>query len=157
MSTISEEREKKFRFEHNHFVGQEAADPTDARGGSNLSKPRPMFFCSDSGSPRFGLQDAGNIYGRPTNPTEDVFERRIAALEGGVAALAVASGAAAITTPSRHWRRTGTTSSLPKHLRRHLHLLAHTLPWQGVFTLCRPPQPCAAGRRHSRQHQSRLY
>ena len=59
---------------------------------------------------RFGLADAGNIYGRLTNSTQDVFEKRIAALEGGVAALATASGAAAITYTIEHWQQTAVTS-----------------------------------------------
>ena len=79
-------------------VGQESPDPvTDARAVPIYQTSSYVFRNSDHAAARFGLTDAGNIYGRLTNPTEDVFERRIAALEGGVAALAVASGAAAVT------------------------------------------------------------
>jgi len=79
-------------------VGQEEADPvTDARAVPIYATSSYVFHNSQHAADRFGLKDAGNIYGRLTNPTEDVFEKRIAALEGGVAALAVASGAAAIT------------------------------------------------------------
>ena len=79
-------------------VGQEQADPvTDSRAVPIYQTSSYVFHNSDHAEARFGLKDAGNIYGRLTNPTEDVFERRIAALEGGVAALAVSSGAAAVT------------------------------------------------------------
>lgn len=75
-------------------VGQESPDPvTDARAVPIYQTSSYVFRNSDHAAARFGLTDAGNIYGRLTNPTEDVFEQRIAALEGGVAALAVASGA----------------------------------------------------------------
>ena len=78
-------------------VGQEQADPaTDARAVPIYQTTSYVFHNSAHAAARFGLQDPGNIYGRLTNPTEDVFEQRMAALEGGVAALAVASGAAAI-------------------------------------------------------------
>lgn len=79
-------------------VGQEKADPvTDARAVPIYATTSYVFHNSQHAADRFGLRDAGNIYGRLTNSTQDVFEQRIAALEGGVAALAVASGAAAIT------------------------------------------------------------
>ena len=79
-------------------VGQEEADPvTDARAVPIYQTSSYVFHNSDHAAARFALKDAGNIYGRLTNPTEDVFEKRIAALEGGVAALAVGSGAAAVT------------------------------------------------------------
>ena len=79
-------------------VGQETPDPvTDARAVPIYLTSSYVFHNSEHAADRFGLRDAGNIYGRLTNPTEDVFERRIAALEGGVAALAVGSGAAALT------------------------------------------------------------
>ena len=79
-------------------VGQEQADPaTDSRAVPIYQTTSYVFHNSQHAADRFGLRDAGNIYGRLTNSTQDVFEKRIAALEGGVAALAVASGAAAIT------------------------------------------------------------
>ena len=91
--------DRKFKFETLQLhVGQEAPDPvTDARAVPIYQTSSYVFRNCDHAAARFGLADAGNIYGRLTNPTEDVFEQRIAALEGGVAALAVASGAAAVT------------------------------------------------------------
>ena len=92
-----ENRELKFETLQLH-VGQETPDPvTDARAVPIYLTSSYVFHNSEHAADRFGLRDAGNIYGRLTNPTEDVFERRIAALEGGVAALAVGSGAAALT------------------------------------------------------------
>ena len=91
------ERNLKFETLQLH-VGQENPDPaTGARAVPIYQTSSFVFNNSDHAAARFGLQDAGNIYGRLTNPTEDVFEQRMAALEGGVAALAVASGAAAIS------------------------------------------------------------
>ena len=91
---------QKYHFETLQLhVGQEEADPaTDARAVPIYQTTSYVFRNSKHAADRFGLRDAGNIYGRLTNPTEDVFEKRIAALEGGVGALAFASGAAAITT-----------------------------------------------------------
>ena len=91
--------QKKYRFETLQLhVGQEQADPaTGARAVPIYQTTSYVFRNSQHAADRFGLRDAGNIYGRLTNPTEDVFEQRMAALEGGVAAFAVASGAAAIT------------------------------------------------------------
>ena len=81
-------------------IGQEEADPaTDSRAVPIYQTTSYVFKNSAHAAARFGLSDAGNIYGRLTNSTQDVFEKRIAALEGGVAALATASGAAAILTP----------------------------------------------------------
>ena len=94
-----ERKDRKFKFETLQLhVGQEQPDPvTDARAVPIYQTSSYVFRNSQHAADRFGLKDAGNIYGRLTNPTEDVFEKRIAALEGGTAALAVASGAAAIT------------------------------------------------------------
>ena len=91
--------ERNFKFETLQLhVGQEQPDPvTDARAVPIYQTSSYVFRNCEHAAARFGLTDAGNIYGRLTNPTEDVFEKRIAALEGGVAALAVASGAAAAT------------------------------------------------------------
>ena len=90
------ERELRFETLQLH-AGQETADPvTDARAVPIYQTSSYVFHNSDHAAARFNLSDAGNIYGRLTNPTQDVFEQRMAALEGGVAALAVASGAAAI-------------------------------------------------------------
>ena len=92
-------KDRNFKFETLQLhVGQENPDPvTDARAVPIYQTSSYVFRNCDHAAARFGLADAGNIYGRLTNPTEDVFEQRMAALEGGVAALAVASGAAAIT------------------------------------------------------------
>ena len=96
---MSELKERKLHFETlQTHVGQEKPDPvTDARAVPIYQTSSFVFRNSDHAADRFGLRDSGNIYGRLTNPTEDVFEQRIAALEGGAAALAVASGAAAVT------------------------------------------------------------
>ena len=90
--------ERNFKFETLQLhVGQEKPDPvTGARAVPIYQTSSYVFDNCDHAAARFELSDAGNIYGRLTNPTEDVFEQRIAALEGGVAALAVASGAAAV-------------------------------------------------------------
>ncbi|MBR0285003.1 MAG: PLP-dependent transferase, partial [Selenomonadaceae bacterium] len=91
---MGEERKYKFETLQLH-VGQEQADPTtDARAVPIYQTTSYVFRNSQHAADRFALRDAGNIYGRLTNPTEDVFERHIAALEGGSAALALASGAA---------------------------------------------------------------
>ena len=96
---MSELKERNLKFETLQLhVGQEQADPvTDARAVPIYASTSYVFHNSQHAADRFALKDAGNIYGRLTNPTQDVFEQRIAALEGGVAALAVASGAAAVT------------------------------------------------------------
>ena len=96
MADIRDSKNWGFETKQLH-IGQEKADPvTDARAVPIYASTSYVFHNSQHAADRFGLRDAGNIYGRLTNPTEDVFEQRIAALEGGVAALAVASGAAAI-------------------------------------------------------------
>lgn len=94
---MSEERKYHFETLQLH-VGQEQADPaTDARAVPIYQTTSFVFHNAQHAADRFALKDAGNVYGRLTNPTEDVFSKRIAALEGGVAAVAVASGAAAVT------------------------------------------------------------
>ena len=99
---------KKLHFETLQLhVGQETPDPvTDSRAVPIYQTTSYVFHNSKHAAYRFGLADAGNIYGRLTNSTQDVFEKRIAALEGGVAALAVASGAAAIASMSVRKPRT---------------------------------------------------
>ena len=92
-------------------VGQEQADPaTDSRAVPIYQTTSYVFRNSQHAADRFGLADAGNIYGRLTNSTQDVFEKRIAALEGGVAALATAPVQPPSPTPFRHWHRPVTTS-----------------------------------------------
>ena len=111
-------------------IGQEQADPvTDSRAVPIYQTTSYVFHNSQHAADRFGLADAGNIYGRLTNSTQDVFEKRIAALEGGVAALATASGAAAIsyTIQARSGRRPH--RSAEDHLRRQLQpARAHPAP-----------------------------
>ena len=130
-----ENRNLKFETLQLH-VGQETADPvTDARAVPIYQTSSYVFRNSDHAAARFGLSDAGNIYGRLTNPTEDVFERRIAALEGGVAALAVASGAAAITYALENLAQSGDHIVSAKNIYcGSYNLLAHTLPQYGIKT-----------------------
>lgn len=117
-------------------VGQEQPDPvTDARAVPIYQTSSYVFRNSDHAAARFGLTDAGNIYGRLTNPTEDVFEKRIAALEGGVAALAVASGAAAITYTFENLAKNGDHIVAAENIYGGTYnLLAHTLPEYGIKT-----------------------
>lgn len=129
--------ERNFKFETLQLhVGQENPDPvTDARAVPIYQTSSYVFRNSDHAAARFGLEEAGNIYGRLTNPTEDVFEKRIAALEGGVAALAVASGAAAITYAFENLAQAGDHIVSAKNIYGGTYnLLAHTLPQYGVNT-----------------------
>lgn len=115
-------------------VGQESPDPaTDARAVPIYATTSYVFHDCAHAAARFGLQDAGNIYGRLTNTTQDVFEKRIAALEGGVAALAVASGAAAITYTLQALASNGGHIVAQKTIYGgSYNLLAHTLPNFGI-------------------------
>lgn len=117
-------------------VGQEQADPvTDARAVPIYATSSYVFHNSGHAAARFGLSDAGNIYGRLTNPTEDVFEKRIAALEGGAAALAVASGAAAISYTIQNLAQSGDHIVSAKNIYGGTYnLLAHTLVDYGITT-----------------------
>ncbi len=117
-------------------VGQEQADPaTDARAVPIYQTTSYVFHNSAHAAARFGLQDPGNIYGRLTNSTQGVFEQRVAALEGGVAGLAVASGAAAITYAFQNITREGDHIVSAKTIYGgSYNLLAHTLPTYGVTT-----------------------
>ena len=117
-------------------VGQEQADPaTDARAVPIYATTSYVFHNAQHAADRFGLRDAGNIYGRLTNSTQDVFEKRIAALEGGVAALAVASGAAAITYTIQALAQQGDHIVSQKTVYGGTYnLLAHTLAQFGVGT-----------------------
>ena len=117
-------------------VGQESADPvTDARAVPIYQTSSFVFHNSQHAADRFGLKDAGNIYGRLTNPTEDVFERRIAALEGGAAALAVASGAAAVSYTIQNLAKAGDHIVAAKNIYGGTYnLLAHTLVDYGITT-----------------------
>lgn len=117
-------------------VGQESADPaTDSRAVPIYQTTSYVFHNSQHAADRFGLADAGNIYGRLTNSTQDVFEKRIAALEGGVAALAVASGAAAITYAIQALAQAGDHIVAQKTIYGgSYNLLAHTLKDFGIET-----------------------
>lgn len=130
-----ENRNLKFETLQLH-VGQESPDPvTDARAVPIYQTSSYVFHDSDHAAARFNLSDAGNIYGRLTNPTQDVFERRIAALEGGVAALAVASGAAAVTYTIQNLAHAGEHIVSAKNVYGGTYnLLAHTLPEYGITT-----------------------
>jgi len=117
-------------------VGQESADPaTDARAVPIYQTTSYVFHNSAHAAARFGLADAGNIYGRLTNSTQDVLEKRMAALEGGVASLAVASGAAAITYTVQALAQKGDHIVAQKTIYGgSYNLLEHTLPQYGVNT-----------------------
>lgn len=117
-------------------IGQEQPDPaTDARAVPIYQTTSYVFRNSDHAQARFGLADAGNIYGRLTNSTQDVFERRIAALEGGVAALATASGAAAIAYTFQALAQAGDHIVAAKTIYGGTYnYLAHTFPNYGVTT-----------------------
>jgi O-acetylhomoserine (thiol)-lyase len=129
--------QRNFKFETLQLhVGQEQADPTtDARAVPIYQTSSYVFRNCDHAAARFGLSDAGNIYGRLTNPTEDVFEKRIAALEGGVAALAVASGAAAVTYTILNLAQNGDNIVSAKNIYGgSFNLFEHTLPQYGIQT-----------------------
>lgn len=117
-------------------VGQEQPDvATDARAVPIYQTTSYVFHNSAHAAARFGLQDPGNIYGRLTNSTQGVFEQRVAALEGGVAGLAVASGAAAITYAFQNITRAGDHIVAAKTIYGgSYNLLAHTLPDYGITT-----------------------
>lgn len=144
MSTKKSRAERNLKFETLQLhVGQENPDPvTDARAVPIYQTSSYVFRNSDHAEARFGLADAGNIYGRLTNPTEDVFEKRIAALEGGVAALAVASGAAAITYVIENLAQNGDHIVAAKNIYGgSYNLLEHTLPQYGITTTFVEPEP----------------
>lgn len=129
--------ERDLRFETLQLhVGQERPDPvTDARAVPIYQTSSYVFHNSDHAAARFDLSDAGNIYGRLTNPTQDVFEQRIAALEGGVAALGVGSGAAAIAYTFQNLAHAGDHIVAAKNIYGGTYnLLAHTLREYGIDT-----------------------
>lgn len=136
MTKITRDK-RNFKFETLQLhVGQEQADPTtDARAVPIYQTSSYVFRNCDHAAARFGLSDAGNIYGRLTNPTEDVFEKRIAALEGGVAALAVASGVAAVTYTILNLAQNGDNIVSAKNIYGgSFNLFEHTLPQYGIDT-----------------------
>ena len=133
MSQKLNERDLHFETKQLH-VGQEEADPvTDARAVPIYLTSSYVFHNSQHAADRFGLRDAGNIYGRLTNPTQGTFEARIAALEGGVAALAVGSGAAALSYTYQALAHAGDHIVAAKNIYGGTYnLLAHTLPDYGI-------------------------
>ena len=131
------ENNKKYRFETLQLhVGQEQADPaTDSRAVPIYQTTSYVFHSFDHAEARFGLADPGNIYGRLTNSTQGVFEDRIAALEGGTAGLAVASGAAAVEYAVRNITQSGDHIVAAKNVYGGtFNLLRHTLPRDGITT-----------------------
>ncbi len=146
MSKKTSRADRNLKFETLQLhVGQENPDPvTDARAVPIYQTSSYVFHSSDHAAARFELSDAGNIYGRLTNPTQDVFEQRIAALEGGVAALAVASGAAAITYTFQNLAQNGDHIVSAKNIYGGTYnLLAHTLPEYGITATFTEPEPKA--------------
>ena len=142
MADIKDSKNWGFETRQLH-IGQEQADPaTDARAVPIYASSSYVFHNSQHAADRFGLRDAGNIYGRLTNPTEDVFEQRIVSLEGGSAALAVASGAAAIDYTFQALAKTGEHIVASKTIYGGTYnLLAHTLPLtNGVTTTFVDPE-----------------
>ena len=134
-------REWKFETKQLH-IGQEQADPvTDARAVPIYASTSFVFHNAQHAADRFALKDAGNIYGRLTNPTQDIFEQRVAALEGGVAALATASGAAAITYTIQALAKKGDHIVSSKTIYGGTYnLLEHTLPDYGIETTFVDPE-----------------
>lgn len=135
MANKIERKDRKFKFETLQLhVGQENPDPaSDARAVPIYQTTSYVFKNSAHAAARFGLADAGNIYGRLTNSTQGVFENRIAALEGGVAGLAVASGAAAIAYTIQALAKSGEHIVAQKTIYGGTsNLLAHTLPLSGI-------------------------
>ena len=140
--------DKKYHFETLQLhVGQEQADPaSDARAVPIYATTSYVFRNSQHAADRFSLKDAGNIYGRLTNSTQDVFEKRIAAVEGGVAALATASGAAAITYTIQALAKAGENVVASKTIYGGtFNLLEHTLPLYGITAKFAEPNPEALG------------
>jgi len=155
-----EYKDRNFKFETLQLhVGQESPDPvTDARAVPIYQSSSYVFRNSQHAADRFALKDAGNIYGRLTNPTEDVFERRIAALEGGVAALAVGSGAAAVTYTIQNLALAGDHIVAAKNIYGGTYnLLAHTLVDYGVETTFVDPLDPSAFEAAIKENTKALY
>ena len=135
MADIRDSKNWSFETRQLH-IGQEQPDPaTDARAVPIYASTSYVFHNSQHAADRFGLRDAGNIYGRLTNPTEDVFEQRIASLEGGTAALAVASGAAALAYTFQALAKAGEHIVASKTIYGGTYnYLAHTFPLNNQVT-----------------------
>lgn len=157
MSTL---KDRKLHFETKQLhVGQEQADPvTDARAVPIYASTSYVFHNSQHAADRFALRDPGNIYGRLTNPTQAVFEERIAALEGGTAALAVASGAAAVTYALQALTKAGDNIVAAKTIYGGTYnLLEHTLPNYGVTTTFVDPDEDGAFEKAIDENTKALY
>ena len=152
------ERNLKFETKQLH-IGQENPDPaTDARAVPIYATSSYVFHNSQHAADRFALKDAGNIYGRLTNPTQDIFEQRIAALEGGVAALAVASGSAAITYTIQNLAGAGDHIVAAKTIYGGTYnLLAHTLPTYGITTTFVDPDEEGAFEKAIRENTKAIF
>lgn len=149
-----------YRFETLQLhVGQEEADiATDARAVPIYQTTSYVFHNSQHAADRFGLADAGNIYGRLTNSTQEVLEKRVAALEGGVAALALASGAAAITYTIQALAQNGDHIVAQKTIYGgSYNFMAHTLSMFGVETTLWMPMIRSAGEGHPAQNTKAVY
>lgn len=151
-------RNLKFETKQLH-IGQENADPvTDARAVPIYASTSFVFHNSQHAADRFALKDAGNIYGRLTNPTQDIFEQRIAALEGGVAALATASGAAAIAYTIQNLAKAGDHIVAAKTIYGGTYnLLEHTLPDYGITTTFVEPDDEAAYENAIQENTKAIY
>ena len=152
--------ERKLKFETLQLhVGQESPDPvTDARAVPIYLTSSYVFHNSQHAADRFALRDPGNIYGRLTNPTQAVFEERIAALEGGTAALAVASGAAAVTYAVQALTKAGDNIVAAKTIYGGTYnLLEHTLPNYGVTTTFVDPDEDGAFEKAIDENTKALY
>ena len=157
MSTL---KDRNLHFETKQLhVGQEHADPvTDARAVPIYASTSYVFHNSQHAADRFALRDPGNIYGRLTNPTQAVFEERIAALEGGTAALAVASGAAAVTYAVQALTKAGDNIVAAKTIYGGTYnLLEHTLPNYGVTTTFVDPDEDGAFEKAIDENTKALY
>lgn len=157
MSTL---KDRNLHFETKQLhVGQEQADPvTDARAVPIYASTSYVFHNSQHAADRFALRDPGNIYGRLTNPTQAVFEERIAALEGGTAALAVASGAAAVTYALQALTKAGDNIVAAKTIYGGTYnLLEHTLPNYGVTTTFVDPDEDGAFEKAIDENTKALY
>lgn len=157
MSTL---KDRNLHFETKQLhVGQEQADPvTDARAVPIYASTSYVFHNSQHAADRFALRDPGNIYGRLTNPTQAVFEERIAALEGGTAALAVASGAAAVTYAVQALTKAGDNIVAAKTIYGGTYnLLEHTLPNYGVTTTFVDPDEDGAFEKAIDENTKALY
>lgn len=160
MKNPKEINERKLRFETLQLhVGQEAPDPvTDARAVPIYQTSSFVFHDSQHAADRFALKDPGNIYGRLTNPTEDIFEKRIAALEGGAAALAVSSGAAAVTYAIQNVALAGDHIVAARNIYGGTYnLLAHTLTDYGVTTTFVDPSDPENFERAIKENTKALY